>query len=861
MKLYEFYVRNLDEVRQASANLKQFADSPEAEGMLAGFEAELCFKDALDDLADNENFESEMDTSDDPSPDDIDEIIDFFRNGEMTRNALNRLRDELNESFLEWTDNEVDNAWSNADKEDLVRTYILENDWDWDEKIEELLLEAGHEQEEVDAAIQGQLTLKKSSPEYELFETGRDLAEEALNEAAETSVEDEDSNYDAAQEEFSNKFRDDVDQREWLRDIGIYSMSEVPDLFDEAEWPYWTEPDDENDVEDNFSERIARDIANDFYVEFKEYIPNLSIHVSSGHGSGGNRGIDWIFESDGSLTPDHSNDDMVMEIVSPKMSLTDCLDIMPQFFKWAKGHKAYTNDSTGFHMSVSVPSQDRTITDYTKLALFLGDIHVLKEFNRLGNTYCESAMMKIKKRLTTGDIDPEKTLDFMKQGLDRIASELIAPNKGFGKYTSINPKNNYIEFRSAGNEDYEVDVKKLQNTLRRYAQAMYIASDPSRERKEYQKKLYNLLKPTEKVDPETAKKLASFSAGRLSAEGLDEWLSSLKKKLNANKMDRTIAKGDKLVNWIVTDMRRDSIKYINVLAKTKSQAIESVMKWAHDTIHGNTTNYRAAPSGIVSFADMNVTPLKVSERHGIIELRNPDVDTPNWNVPEWNLVNKEDPDPGHDWRIIANDLQGAQQIADSWLRTQGQSIVEYQFNPRNQEARELMSAQSSTTTAPASAIAQQPVVGNSNPRQWILSYNSGPNAGVELTRFSAPYLPPGVSMRNAAIGYAVEWLRNNQFNIPLGDLDLRWTMISDSGQAIPSAVEYSAAIAPSAQPPEQPTSRSLPPRSLYRVKNLRTQYEVRPMPRFASPDEAIQYVKDAFSYFFNENDPCEAFEI
>lgn len=784
MKLYEFYVRNLDEVRQASANLKQFADSPEAEGMFAGFEAELCFRDALGDLANSDDFEPEMDTSDDPFPNDIDEIIDFFSNSDsMGRRELNNLRDQLENSFSEWRDEEGMNRWDNADKEDLVRTYILENDWDWDEKIEELLLEAGYEQQDVDAAIQGQNTMGKSEMAYVLFEEGRGLAEKALDEAVKDSIETEDTNFDSAREEFEEEFRDDADQSEWLGDT---CMSDISYSYN-ADWPYWTEPSGENDVDDNFSETAARDIANDFYVEFKNYIPNLSIHVSSGHGSGGNRGIDWIFEADSSLTPNHSDDDMVMEIISPKLPLSECLDIMPKFFKWAKRHKAYTNHSTGFHMSVSVPSQDRTTTDYTKLALFLGDIHVLKEFNRLSNTYCESAMMKIKKRLTNGDIDPEKTLDFMKQGLDRIASELIAPNKGFGKYTSINPKSKYIEFRSAGNENYEEDVEKLQNTLRRYAQAMYIASDPSRERKAYQKKLFNLLKPTEQVDPETAKKLASFSAGRLSAEDLDTWLVDLKKKLNANKMDRTIAKGDKLVNWTVTDLRRDNIKYINVLAKTKNQAIESVMKWTHDTVHYGI--YNAVSNGIVSFADMNVIPLEVFEAYGgvigLLDISDPNIRAASGlTVPQWYLVNKEDPDPGADWQIVAIDFQSAEEIADSWLNSIGKNFHEYELKPRNEAAKRMMPAQ--PTNDPANATPQQ----------------TEPN-------------------------------------------------VND------------------AQPTEQPTphstdqtrSRTLPPRSLYRVKNLRTQYEVEPLVRFASPDEAIEYVKNAFSYFFNENDPCEAFEI
>lgn len=788
MKLYEFYVRNLDEVRQASANLKQFADSPEAEGMIAGFEAELCFKNALADIESYDDFEPEMDTSDDPRPDDIDEIIDFFSNSDsMGRRELDNLRNELENSFSEWAEEEGMRRWDDADQTDFIREYILNNDWDWDEKIEELLLEAGHEQEDVDAAIQGQNTLDKSEMAYVLFEEGRGLAEEALNEMVEASIETEDTNFDSARDEFEEEFRDEADQSDWLSYTGMYSMSDIPSRYT-ADWPYWTNY--ESDVDDYFSKTVATRIAKDFYRNFNDIIPNLTFFVSDGHGSEGNRGIDWIFEADSSLTPNDRNDDMAMEIVTPKMSLTDCLDIMPKFFKWANRWKAYSNEDTGFHMSVSVPSQDRRTTDYTKLALFLGDVHVLKEFDRLGNGFCESAMMKIKSKLKNESIDPEKALDFMKQGLDKIASELIAPNQGFGKYTSINPKSKYIEFRSAGNENYEEDVEKLQNTLRRYAQAMYIASDPSRERKAYQKKLFNLLKPTEKVDPETAKKLASFSAGRLSAEDLDVWLVDLKKKLYSNKMDRVIAKGDTLVKWTVTQIRQGE-KFINVLAKTKNQAIQMVMGWIGDTNSGNITNYTASSDHQApDWANMASTPLRIDDSYGNIELYKAETfiqdirANSGMNLPSWSLIYREDPDPGADWRVLAIDFQSAEEIAVTWLNSIGKNFYEYELKPRNEAAKRMMPAQ--PTNEPASATPQQ--------------------------------IEPNVNDAQ------------------------------QSEQPTPHSTD-------------QTPSRTLPSRSLYRVKNLRTQYEVEPLVRFASPDEAIEYVKDAFSYFFNEDDPCEAFEI
>ena len=315
-------------------------------------------------------------------------------------------------------------------------------------------------------------------------------------------------------------------------------------------------------------------------------------------------------------------------------------------------------------------------------------------------------------------------------------------------------------------------------------------------------------------------------------------------------MDRTIAKGNTLVKWTVSHVRRGSDKWINVLAKTKNQAIQLVMGWVDDTNRDNIANYTAiSDHQATNWADMTAIPLRVSNSYGAIELHKADVQNTgiySWHMPIWDLLHREDPDPGADWRVAATDFQSAEEIAVSWLRSQGKIFSEYKLIPRNEAAMAIMGMMSSQSTinGPASATTQQPVDGNHN-RLWILSLNSGPNAGTELTRFRAPAPTSGVSMRNAAIGYAAQWLRDNGYDIPFGNLDLRWQLISDSGQETPTA----------------PSAQSTPARSLYRVKNLRNQQELEPSVRFASPDEAIQYAKDNFSWFFGENDPCEAFEI
>ena len=116
-------------------------------------------------------------------------------------------------------------------------------------------------------------------------------------------------------------------------------------------------------------------------------------------------------------------------------------------------------------------------------------------------------------------------MNLMRKGLIDIAHNTIASDEGFGKYTSINPKGDYIEFRSAGNTDYQADISKLRNTLLRYAQAMVVAADPALEKQEYYKKLYKLISPA--TGDSSFDLFARFAAGSISKEELKkQWATA-----------------------------------------------------------------------------------------------------------------------------------------------------------------------------------------------------------------------------------------------------------------------------------------------------------------------------------------------
>ena len=245
---------------------------------------------------------------------------------------------------------------------------------------------------------------------------------------------------------------------------------------------------------------------------------------------------DWVFEYDGSVMPSDQRD-IVVEIItpSPPMELAETLSVLPKFLRWAKDNGASTNSSTGFHISVSVPNQHRL--DFVKLALFLGDQYILESFGRDANAYCEGALQKIKDRVDSGKSIQSIKLAFdnLKDGMIEIASHHIA-RRNTERKESINVQEKYVEFRSAGNQDYIDDVSKLQDTMRRAAQALTIACDPAAERNEYHKKLYKLISP--KSNDKTTDLLSDYASGNISLSELkDRWSAIAQKTVAAGQFE------------------------------------------------------------------------------------------------------------------------------------------------------------------------------------------------------------------------------------------------------------------------------------------------------------------------------------
>ena len=615
------HIVQLDEVNMSPRQLKQFAKSDLAKGIRAGFEAELIFRDALD--GESSYDEQEPDYDDDPTCESIRQVINFFGNDDygfgLSERGQNNLRDRLDEEYIQWSYERASDAFYETQFE-TVREYIKDNEWDALEEVQNVLEETGtYTAEQIADAMDSPnkiRTLQRSqddvsaemekireSDAYKLYILGKRKADVLLDTKTEESIESQDRTYENAREEFETYYiENDADEGEWLSQNYRY-MSDISEQMD-VDWPIWTSG--SGDADEGYSENVARTLAaslsEDLGVETK---------VSSGYHSATRTDDDWIFEPDSSLEADESSD-MAVEIISPPMPLEECLKKLSQFFEWAKQNNAYANESTGFHMSVSLPEHDKDKIDFVKLALFLGDEYVLKQFDRMGNYYAKSALDKIRQRAEKGEFNVDEALKSVRNGMTKIATDTMASSEGFGKYFTINPKNNYIEFRSAGNEDYFDDIAKLQNTLMRYSRALQIAGDPDSEKQEYHKKLYKLLSKNQQGDNDLIQIMANYlvdnsgksiTAAQLSPEDRKVFMNELRNTIKQSNQKRAEQKKlkqmeqDAETNPYVWNVKiRNGSASIDLIATGRENAIELALKeWKLNPDNFDDGSFTATP--------------------------------------------------------------------------------------------------------------------------------------------------------------------------------------------------------------------------------------------------------------------------
>ena len=446
--------QSLFEINMSPRSLEQLAAKISAR---AGLEFEMIVPNA--ENTDSDGNESEPDYDTDESCYDIDDAVRFFHDGGFNSHGdVRRLRDSMMEDYHEWFTDKLSDSWY-EDGEEYLREWIKHNvdkdEWN-------------------DPDIGG--------PDAD--------ADTRLDIFANDAWKNESSYYDDAREEFEQERGDDLGQSEWLEDAGLSSMSDIEDVYP-ITWPHWTTVDNGGDG------RTAAEVAD----SFDNYL-GRGVKVGGYHGVDRNTSA-YIVEPDGSLDPDDS-DDTGLEFVSPPLSIPEMIADLKKVATWAEAEGCYTNSSTGLHMNISVENFDKDNIDYIKLAVLCGDEYILKEFGRMSNTYCASAISKVRDRIKQDPAQAQALLDQMRSHLQQGADQAVEsttrnihPNYT-QKYTSINLKDNRIEFRSPGGDwlgEYRKDPGKLVNTMLRFVVALDAALDPEKYRKEYLTKLYKLLNP------------------------------------------------------------------------------------------------------------------------------------------------------------------------------------------------------------------------------------------------------------------------------------------------------------------------------------------------------------------------------
>lgn len=497
----------LTEVNMSPRALEQWAKSPDAEGARAGFEAEVIFSDILDGGGDRE-----PDFDADERMYNASDIMGFFED-ENGRRAVQQVIDELEDAYMdasseaatEWVDDQMDEVidrefddyWSD-NSEDLINSRMESRGWDPDGPREE------DDETEDD------------------WQTARDEAEsDALEDAkSEFREENEDRIRDELYDDYHNNHGLDFD--DFLDDHigGAYASDVYHSYSHTLNWPYW------NEEEAGFSDDEAANIASRM-----QEVVGMNVVASGSYHAAKRSDNRWIIEPDSSLEPD-APEDMPAEIVSPPMPLHTCLDKMQTLFQWLLDNNAYTNESTGCHVGVSVPFSGGDRVDFVKLVLFTGDDVVLSDFSRTANHYCKSALAKVKERFRgkkMTDADMQNVMKLMRNNLMELAKNYMP--KDFGKYTSINIKRDaaYVEFRSPGGEDYLKDFTKMRNTVLRFVRALSIANDPAAERNEYAKKLYKLITNNVQQDPsaDPMAYLSRYMAGSQTPDMLKAFLQQM----------------------------------------------------------------------------------------------------------------------------------------------------------------------------------------------------------------------------------------------------------------------------------------------------------------------------------------------
>jgi hypothetical protein len=532
--------QDLLEVRMTPTNLRKLAAQT---GAQAGMEFEMIVPDV--GTADVEP-EYEPDYDQDQRTRSFDDIRQFFHDGDYNgRRQVDNLIEEIEGEYREWQMDQTAESWERGSLE-FITDYVSLNDlFDRDEAM----LTAR------DEVMDANPDLPQESEDFtQLLSARLDEMERAF---AARELEDQGRIYNDAFEAFSEEQADEYDERSFLDDRYPY-MQDVSSNFD-ISWPYYIDINADSDGGGADIDRVAD--------EFSSYM-GKPVNASRQYHGGRREAGTYVVEPDGSLEGDNAGDEG-LEFVSPPMPIDEMISDLNKVKAWADKTGCYTNESTGLHINISVPNYSLEKLDYVKLALLMGDEYILDLFDRSGNTYAKSAISKIKGMLQKNpDVAPQ-VMNKMREHMEDLATKAIHTGTT-DKYTSINTKSGYIEFRSPGGDWLDANFSKIENTLLRFTVALSAAIDPEAYRQEYLKKLYKLLEGSqEKGGPDVLQLFANYSAGELDK-------AALIRQVRQQQLARGVAKGKNTGKmWWRVGLKSNPNYAIEVVGATRAEAIQA----------------------------------------------------------------------------------------------------------------------------------------------------------------------------------------------------------------------------------------------------------------------------------------------
>ena len=624
----------LAEINMGAGALADFAKSDLGQSIRVGFEAEMLVPDMKGD--DDEDYDTDYE------PDyDADERIRFDRN---------------------WR-NQIINFWRNADFNNYhrgeIESAIEEMDEQYREYVDEEFLDLLRDGRFNDAVMS---SIRDDNPDLS------ELSDEQIRE-----LDNYDDLADTAESDIRDRWtsdfmNDNSNFISWAKDNSLDTMNGFSNRFD-LTWPYMRE------ISSGSGDVSMTSLAD----EFSKYSGYAS---KSGSYSTRPNNTTSVFKPDSSIRRlDLPASYAGVEFASAYMPLSQTLDMLQKFYKWAGSIGAEANASCGFHMGVSVPEHTRDTVDVIKFILFLGDEKVLTDFGREASQWCQSSLKKIAKNNTENQI--RNALEEFRSGLNTEAAKMMKRRllPSGDRYVSVNFKDDYIEIRSAGGNFLE-QKDLILNTMLRYVRVLGVAASPEEAVQEYAKKLYKILsKNVRGENPDTIQYFAQYAAGTLPSTALKSFVRQAQSKRDQDRKTKAqVANPNAGKDWVAYYVLRadDNFKVHEFLAPDNFTAAQVKMDDYIMRLGLDPNDYYIKKAGQASVQQPTAQPAPAERQRFQI------VDRNGRPIPEFNngyTIN-------NNGVFSTNNQSHAEEVAQTWNSNYGLPDG-YQVRPFGQtESRE-----------------------------------------------------------------------------------------------------------------------------------------------------------------------------